>query len=132
MLRWVFLYSATGETYTPPLNPNAMTSLFPSRKITTQTATGVGGQVLMFEGNTPPQDWTFQGNILDEAHFEALRHWTYDIKQRIQITDHFGRPIVCVLTDFDAVPKRSVGVYWRHTYSVKAIVVSVGAPTVLS
>ncbi len=124
--RWRF--RAEGEDYTVPVNPNAMAPLFPTRAITARTTTA--GAVLLFEGARQPAAWSFQGDILNAEHYEALRHWVYDIKQRVIITDHYGRDIQCVLTDFKPEPKRAVNRLWRHTYAVSATVLSVSAPTV--
>lgn len=124
--RWRF--QAEGETYTVPLNPNAMTPLFPTRAITARPVVH-GDKVLLFEGSTPPTNWQFSGDILDEAHHEALRHWVYDITQRVMIRDHYGRDIECVLTQFEPVPKRALNRPWRHTYTIRALVLKVGAPS---
>ena len=124
--RWRF--TGGGEQYTVPQNPASMSSLFPTRNVTARTTTG--GRVLLTEGATPPQSWSFEGSCRTKAHYEALRHWVYDIKQRVVIRDHFGRDIECVLLSFDAKPKRSLDVYWRHEYSISALVISVTAPTV--
>lgn len=123
--RWVF--TAEGQTYTVPMNPESMQSLFSERQVTGKAT--LAGRVLLTEGVQPPTQWQFSGQILDADHYEALRHWVYDIKQRVVITDHFGRKIQCVLTSFAPEPKRAVGRYWRHTYTVKALVLSVGAPS---
>lgn len=125
--RWIF--AAEGHTYTVPLNPEAMQSLFGQRAVTAKAT--LAGRVLLTEGVTPPVTWSFSGQILDAEHFEALRHWVYDINQRVTITDHFGRRIVCALQSFTPEPKRAVGHAWRHTYTVKALVLSVSAPPVV-
>lgn len=130
--RWVFTDPSTGESYTVPINPNAMTPLFPAKQLTFQATTAIDGQLLMWEGQPQPQDWQFSGDILDEAHHEALRSWVYDHQGRLQITDHFGRQLLVVLRSFEPTPKRAVGKYWRHTYLVRGTVISVGAPTVLA
>lgn len=124
--RWRF--RGEGEDWTVPINPNAMSSLFPQRAITARTTTA--GATLLFEGARQPAPWTFSGVILNAAHYEGLRHWVYDIKQRVIITDHYGRDIQCVLTAFTPTPVRGVNRPWRHTYEVSATVLAVGKPTV--
>ncbi len=127
--RWTF-YDANGS-YLFPNNPNAMTSPFGERNIAWKTTTAVDGQVLLFEGARQPVEWTFSGDILDAVHYEALRSWVYDrIGRRVTVTDHFGRGITCILRRFDPTPQRAVGRYWRHTYTIAAIVISVGSPTI--
>jgi hypothetical protein len=120
--------SSTYEFYR---NPNAMSSPFGKRNITSKVTTAVEGAVLFFEGGKNAQEWTFSGDILEHEMYEALRHWVYDrIGRRVVVTDHFGRAISCVLVEFKPTPKRAVGKYWRHTYEVTALVTNVGAPTV--
>lgn len=128
--RWVFTNPSTGETYTVPRNPDAMTSPFPSRTINAKHSTAITGQVLLTEG--APQlaaNWQFSGTMADSRHYEKLRHWVNDINNRVQITDHYGRVIDCVLLNFDPKPKRDMHRYWSHTYTITALVIRVGEPT---
>ncbi len=127
--RWVLSDANGSYTFRP--NPNAMTTPFPERSIGYKVTTAIDGQTLLFEGNRTPAQWQFSGEILDHDQYEYLRQWVYDrTGRRVVVTDHFGRRIVCVLTKFDAVPKRAIGRYWRHQYTISAIVISIGAPTV--
>lgn len=134
-LRWKFVdpYDTDPLTneYIFPRNPRTMTNPFPQKNISVATTTAVGGKGLLFEGNTGPYEWSFGGDILEPAHYEALRSWTYDRMNRIYIDDHFGRRFTVVLQTFSPEPKRAVGKYWRHTYQEKCIVVvPPTAPTV--
>jgi len=114
--RWVFDDQA-GTTYTVPVNPNKMSKIKAARAITTKVTTAVSGQALFWEGQRPPQQFTFAGTLLDKDHYDALDFWVYNTG-RITITDHFLRVLYVVLQDFDAQPKRSQGFYWRHDYQV--------------
>ena len=133
VLRWVFLDPSSGETYTVPRNPDAMTSPFPQRTLTSKFTSALDGQALLLEGSPTLANWQFSGTVQDAAHYEALRHWCNDIGGRVTITDHYGRDIVCVLSQFAPVPVRNLvkGKYWDHTYQINATVVSVGEPTVV-
>jgi len=133
VIRWVF-HDPTGADpdYTVPINPNVMSSIYPKKTMTMETTTAVNGKVLLWQGMTKPVEWSFGGEILDETHFENLRHWVYDKNYRIQITDHFGRVLKVVLESFEPTPKRAINVYWRHQYTVTGILISAGPPTVLS
>jgi len=113
------------NTYVFPINPNAMTSLHAPRAIMSAVTTALDGQALFFEGRPKPQEWTFSGDILDRFQYEALRSWVQDRKRRLYLYDHFGRRITLQLVEFSAVPKRSHGYYWRHTYDVKALVIDI-------
>lgn len=127
--RWTFYCPGTGESYTVPRNPDDMTSPFPERNITTKHTTAVNGQVLLIEGAPQVANWQFSGTVADARHYEQLRHWVNDINQRVQITDHYGRVIECVLVSFAPKPRRDIRRLWSHTYEIKAIVIKVGIPT---
>lgn len=133
VVKWKFFdpYDTDTSTNTAyfPVNPNAMTSPFPQRQISTVATTAIDGQTIFVEGQAKPVDWQFSGWINTPYHYDLLRSWVYERRRRITITDHFGRDIVCVLTNFDAVPQMKNNVYWRHTYTVRGLVVSVGKPT---
>lgn len=134
--RWVFYDPHMPETWTVPINPREMTSPFPERSIQALGTTAIGGRTLVWERPSEPKVWEFRGAILDHEHYEQLRYWTYDKRQRITITDHFGRPIQCLLLSFDPEPRRALNhqglVYWRHDYTCRAMVFSVGEATVMT
>lgn len=130
---WVFIdpYDDNDDTntYSFPINPNAMTSPFPTRTISASFTTAISGQTLLTEGAPKPSQWQFTGSIFNAAHYDALRSWVYERNRRIIVQDHFGRPITCVLVFFDAQPKQVQKKYWMHTYTITALVVDVGEPT---
>lgn len=130
--RFVDPYDTNPATrqWTFPINPREMTSPFPRKNVTALTTTAVNGQALLYEGNTPPHEWTFGGSVLTMAQYEDMRRWVYQRRNRIHVYDHFGRRITCVLTGFNPTPRRSVGKYWRHDYEVSALVVEITEPTV--
>jgi hypothetical protein len=136
VFRWQFYdpYDPNPDTatYQFPRNPNAMTTPFPQRNLTLKQVTAIDGQVLLYEGQPTLAQWTFSGDIKDAAHYDLLRSWVYDRKHRIYVTDHFGRQLLVVLTKFDAVPKRGVGVYWRHTYTITGTVIDITEPTIVA
>lgn len=128
--RWVFTDEYNVESWTVPQNPAQMSSPFGEKAVSMRTSTAVDGQVILFEGNTPAHQWDFSGSIRTPAHYAELKRWV-EKKNRIVITDHFGRTIPCYLLGFAPEPKRSLNVYWRHDYTVKAIITGpIGAPTV--
>jgi hypothetical protein len=129
--RWVFTDAVTGDTYTVPRNPDNMTSPFPERNVQSKFTTAITGQVLLTEGAPVISQWQFSGKVADARHYEQLRHWVNDVNHRVVITDHYGRDILCVLTKFDARPKRDMHRLWSHEYTVTALVLKVGEPTVV-
>jgi hypothetical protein len=132
VLRWVIVdpYDAnpTTNTYTFPRNPTEMTSVYPERAVSSLTTSS--GKVLLYEGTTPAKQFSFSGPVLDKQHFLDLQTWVYNKQRRLNLTDHFGRVISCVLTTVDLVPKRRVNIYYSHDYQVTGLILSVGAPTV--
>jgi hypothetical protein len=132
VLRWVIVdpYDAnpTTNTYTFPRNPAEMSSVYPERAVSSLATTN--GKVLLYEGTTPPKQFTFGGPVLDKQQFLDLQTWVYSKKRRLNLTDHYGRVISCVLTAVDLVPKRRINYYYSHQYEVTGLVLSVGAPTV--
>lgn len=92
--------------------------------------TGINGQSLLFEGHAGAKEWSFSGVLLEREQYLTMQQWVYGRKRRIFVVDHFGRRILCVLRDFDPVPARSISHFWRHNWTITALVVSVSAPTV--
>jgi hypothetical protein len=130
--RWQFHdpYASPAETWTVPINPREMDSPFFAKNVTSRVTTAVNGQALMFEGAAEPHEWTFSGAILTAEHYAELKRWV-DKNNRVRITDHFGRTLEVYLLAFAPTPKRSLGKYWRHEYTVRALVTkSPTAPTV--
>lgn len=128
-LRWVFHDPYLSETWEVPINPREMSSPFAEKNVTTLGTTAIDGKVLLFEGAASPAQWTFAGRILDPDHYAQLLYWS-EKKNRIRITDHFGRNIVCYLQKFEPTPKRAANHYWSHDYTMTALVlVPPTAPT---
>jgi hypothetical protein len=131
VLRWVIVdpydTNSLTNTYHFPRNPRDMSSVYPDRPVTAMTTTA--GKVLLYEGATPPKPFTFSGPILDKQQFLDLQTWVYTKKRRLNITDHFGRVISCILTTVDMVPKRRVNYYYSHEYVVSGLVLGVSAAT---
>lgn len=117
------------NSYLFPRNPETMSSPYPERSVSSMVT--VAGKTLLYEGTTPAKQWTFQGPILDKAHFDALHKWVYDKKRRINLVDHYGRTINLVFISLSLEPKRTVNVYYSHTYTVTALINSISAPTAL-
>lgn len=128
--RWVFTDPTDGAdpaTYTVALNPNKMSSPYAApRAITIKTTTSVGGQPLIWEGQTPPTEWTFSGTILDQAHFDALNVWR-EKTSVTTITDHYGRTWTVYWEDFQATPSPASAFPYKHDYTAKVLVL--GGPT---
>lgn len=130
--RWKFIDAKETDpaykTYVFPRNPREMESVTEERAVSSMTTTN--GKVLLYEGATPARSWSFSGYFLHKTEADAMNYWVYHKRRRFQLIDHYGRTINLVLTSLDAVPKRRVGYYWSHDYTVNALVLSVTAPTI--
>jgi len=100
--RWLFDDGVT--TYRVPINPNKMSSPFPSKAL--ETSVNLRGVHRTLRRNTlTPNEWTFSGVIRDIDHHDALLLWSQ--KQiAFDITDHLGRVFNVVPVRFNATEKR--------------------------
>lgn len=129
-LRWTMFDPTTSTTYTFERNPNEMSSPFPARNLQPLATTAVSGRPIVFEGSSQPYEWSFGGDAVTKAQYEALRTWS-EKKGYVYVSDHYGRVIPVLMTKFDPTPKRAVGKYWRHTYRMTTLIVGpVGPSTV--
>jgi hypothetical protein len=114
--RWTFQDTATGETYTVPINPNAMSPL--GKRGTLKRTRGIYGVVTTRQ--VPSQvEYSFGGVIRSQDHYDALLTWVAKTVPVI-ITDHLGRRCRVYLTSFEpqdrsVTPKAPT----RWTYTVK-------------
>lgn len=129
--RWVFQDPAPGvgepASYVFEISPNTMTSPFGPRAIRSSSTTAIDGRTLLFEGLAPPVDWSLNGSILTQTHYDALYYWSKR-KRRVFLTDHFRRVYLVVVHSFEPIPRRSLEHPWSHTYTMKALIV--GGPWV--
>lgn len=121
VVRWVFADPAgILATETVLQNPNAMTSPFRVKRASSAGASLTGTKRALLPPLTP-QAWSFSGSIRTQEHYQQLERWCA-ADRLIRITDHLGRTWPVQITKFDPTPKRSVGVPWRHDYTVNALV----------
>jgi hypothetical protein len=120
--RWVFYDPLLPETYTVPINPNEMTSPWPERKFVYRTTTaGRNGANVIYEGRADLAQWQFGGVILDQSHYDALRHWS-EKPNSCYVTDHLGRTFKVLFDKFDPKPKQAYGKPWKHEYQMTVAV----------
>lgn len=120
--RWVFTDTAAAETYTVPINPNAMTSSVKKTAKQTLPASPVDGRIRVLS-KPQPIDWQFSGVIRTQAHYDALLHWVQK-SYPIQITDHLARTLTVLLTSFEPQDER-VHLTTKWTYTVKGYVLDI-------
>lgn len=118
-VRWTFTDPVTSDTYTVPINPNAMTSPFKKTSKQVLPASPVNGRVRAL--STPqPIEWQFSGVIRIQAHYDALLTWVSK-PYPVSITDHLGRTFPVLLTSFDPQDQRA-NLATKWTYTVKGYV----------
>lgn len=100
--RWLF-DDGTNQ-YRVPINPNRMSSPFPTKSL--EVLTNVRGRHrTLRRSSLTPHEWTFSGVIRDIDHHDALVTWSQ--KQiPFTITDHLGRVFNVVPVRFNATEKR--------------------------
>ncbi len=128
--RWRITSLDGTESWTMPRNPSEMTSPWPTKGLTVRPTTAKDGQTLLFASRATPTEWQFSGTLVTQEHYDALFYW-YNRDLRCYVYDHYDRRLRCFLTNFNAVPARSVNHPWRHTYSVNAYVFDVAGAEVL-
>lgn len=119
--KWIFQDPATGEVYHFPYNPSQMTSPFGPKNITYTPTTAIDGNKLSFEGQQAPVQWQFQGFIRSQAEHDAFIHWVGK-RNRVWISDHFGRAWLAYLTQFEAIPHPANDIPWAQDYTMHALI----------
>lgn len=121
--RWVLRTTDLAQSLVFDNNPKDMTTPFAPKNVTIDGTTAIDGQVLLTEGLRKPHEWKFTGTIRTLEFYTALQTWFYR-RERLYLDDHYRRRWLIYLTQFDTTPKRSVGVPWRHDYSMTALVLT--------
>lgn len=129
--KWVFQDPVGGEVYHFAVNPSKMNSPFAPKRITFQATTAIDGNKLAFEGQTQPVEWQFSGTLFDQAQYDAFVHWLGK-RNRIWITDHYGRAWLCYLTHFDPQSRRANGHPWMHDWTITVLIFEGPVEPVLS
>jgi hypothetical protein len=127
-LRWVLTDGVT--SWTMPINPKSQGGLYAPRTINAKRTTN--GTAVLSEAERQVPRMKFDGVTLNKAHYDQLVAWSNSAVV-LTITDHYGRQIKGVFTQFDVTsPTRTSaqsGRAWLHNYSAEFIVTSVGAAT---
>jgi hypothetical protein len=119
--KWVFQDPATSDVYHFAINPNTMNSPYGPKKIEFAATTAIDGQKLAFEGQSPPVEWQFSGTLLAQAQYDAFVTWSQK-RNRIWVTDHYGRAWLCYITNFQPTAKRSHQFPWAHDWEMTVLI----------
>jgi hypothetical protein len=122
--RWVLHDPLLNESWTFPVNPNAMTSPHGPRNLTvhaTRPALGANTAGRVIEHNMDPYDWQFSGFIRTQEHHDELERWSKKVN-RLELTDHLGRTWAIRFTSFapdEQKPRATTP--WRFNYEAHAL-----------
>lgn len=122
VVRWTFEDPVALATFTFPMNPNEGGSQNFKKNVQQQATCAPDGGVVLFEGRDVPATFEFSGTLLTQEHYEALQEW-WDKRRQIKVTDDLGRETWIYIVEFDPKRVRSALYPWKHTFTVRAVVV---------
>lgn len=125
--RWVFHDLQTDALYTFTVNPNEGGTPPLQKKIGYQATTAPDGALIAFEGRDEAQASEFTGTILYRQQYDAMINW-FGRRHVIEMTDDLGRIFTIYIQSFEAKRVRSASHPWKHTYSVKYLVLGMEMP----
>lgn len=120
--RWVFLDTVTSETWTVPMNPNAMTSPLLDHATTPGTVSPIdarhyGARRVL----SAPKEWKISGLVRTQSHHDLLIYWASKT-DLLHITDHYGRTFAARIRSIDMQDRKANrNVPWRLRYSINAL-----------
>lgn len=122
VVRWTFLDPNTSTTTEFEVNPQEGGSLPLEKNITSHSTVAYDGATILMEGNEPPQEMTFSGNVYTHAAYLNMVTM-FSKRHQIQITDDLGRTFMVYFTNFEPKRVRSRNYSWKHSYVVTALIV---------
>lgn len=120
VLRWTLYDPNTSTTLTFAMNPNEGGTP-PLKKTITYQATAAGGRTLAFQGRPDVQTIDISGTVLTEEDYQFFVDW-YDVQNQMLLTDDLGREFWVVVIEFTATRVRAAHHPWKHTYTLKALI----------
>lgn len=123
LVRWKLFDPVESVTFTFQLNPQSGGSPSFKKRINYQNTSAPGGLTLIYEGQDEVREIEWEGVILEQAHYEALYLW-WDRRRQLLLTDDMGREFWVYLQTFEPKRVRSALHPWKHTYSMKAVILS--------
>lgn len=123
VVRWTLYDPVLLETYTMQINPNDGGSRQYKKNVNYQNTSAQDGNTLVFEGRDEPFQLEWSGVILEEQHLDDLISW-FSRRRQVKLTDDLGRESWVYLTELAPKRTKAASHPWKHTYSMKAIVVN--------
>lgn len=134
--RDTFHNPATGETYAWPVNHSEESEFGKKREVSTGAPTGHTGLTFQ-QGADDPMVLELDGTILHHLHYQQMiRWWSLSGGQSIYFTDFAGDSYEVLITDFNAVRKRTLRNprdssiplhYWTYTLRMQVIGILAGS-----
>lgn len=105
-VRWTFRDTVTSETWTMPINPDAMTSPQPSKQLKHAIGVRYGlNRVRTFMSAPQPVQWSWEGVIRSQEHHDALLAWA-GRTHPVEVTDHLGRTWKVLFQKFEPTDRQ--------------------------
>jgi hypothetical protein len=124
VIRWTLTDPATSESWTMPINPNAMTS--PQTAKTLRHAYGIRrgvDRVRTFKTPNPAVQWEWSGVIRSKEHYDDYVYWASKTGE-VHVTDHLGRTWEVFMASFEPEDRQPMAnVPWRLRYKVRALLI---------
>lgn len=127
VVKWQFHDPELDETYTFEINANKGGSPQYAKKLQYQSTVAPDGQTIAFEGVDDPSQTEFSGTILTRDQYDAMLAW-FAKRYPIEFTDDLGRLFSIYITSFAPQRERAAQHPWKHSYTVRYLVLSVTEP----
>jgi hypothetical protein len=128
--RWILKDTSNDESTRVPLNPNKMTTPTFQRSMEFAWGTkanesspsgGISRIRAIDNGQQQPTEWSFEGVILKESHYNLLLAWTKRL-QLLHITDHLDRTFEVIIQRFDPIERqRTPNNSWKMDYTMSCM-----------
>lgn len=128
-VKWEFYDPETDESYVFEVNPSGGGSPQYMKKMNYQTTSAVDGLAIAFEGRQEAQQSSFTGTVLSKDQYDAMVAW-FNKRHAVQYTDDLNRTLSIYITSFEPQRQRALHYPWKHTYTVKYMVLSITEHTI--
>jgi len=130
VVRWKFDDLTTLATYTFEINPASGGSPSFEKNLVYENTLAPNGHALIYEGQDPVRELTWEGVILTQTHYQTYVDW-WDKRHQIKLTDDLGRQYVIYIKSFQPKRERAVHYPWKHSYTVTAVILDwLSEPTI--
>lgn len=122
--RWTLYDPNTSTTVTFGQNPSQGGTPSLKKTITYQATAAPEGQTLAFQGRQEVQTIDIEGTLLTEEQYDFFVAW-WNVANQMLLTDDLGRQFWVVCLEFTPSRVRAVHHPWKHSYSLKCMIIDV-------